>query len=151
MAGDNFAKKWTLETRSSVSSHARHFASKFQPTETIETREGSQTHFGWPGAFSISRTINTSHGIPLPGCSNLSGSRGPLSHRVRRLTLSLSLSRNASWIDNVLLLSLSPRPRLPSAPIGSMAPPRTEGDAAYIYHFTRPCRLHGYIAGTNER
>lgn len=29
--------------------------------------------------------------------------------------------------------------------------PRTEGDAAYIYHFTRPRRLHGYIVGTNER
>jgi len=121
---------------SSALPHARHFASKFQPTEIIGTREGSQTHFGWPGAFSISRTINTSLGIPLPGCSNLSLSLSlslslaqvpSLSSSSSSSGLSLPPTRNASRIDNALdaspSLPLSFRSRLSSAPIGPpMAP-----------------------------
>lgn len=43
-----------------------HFIPKFQPTETREgKRKEGRTHFGSLGAFSISRAINTSHGIPL--------------------------------------------------------------------------------------
>lgn len=57
-----FYRKRAAEENAAVTLIARSpFCSpKFQPTETIGTREGSQTHFGWPGAFSISRTINTS-------------------------------------------------------------------------------------------
>lgn len=86
-----------------ISPQERHFARKFQPTETIGTREGSQTHFGWPGAFSISRTINTSLGIPLPECSNLSGSRSPLSF----YPLSLSRSQETPHGSTSFFLSLS--------------------------------------------
>lgn len=65
--------------------------------------------------------------------------------------LSFSFARNASdrqMLSLSLFLSYSFLFRSDRSVDGA---PRTEGDAAYIYHFTKPCRLHGYIAGTNER
>lgn len=72
--------------------------------------------------------------------------------------LSFSFAREPLRIDKCFLspslslsLSLFSAPFLFRSDRSVDGAPRTEGDAAYIYHFTRPCRLHGYIAGTNER
>lgn len=73
---------------------------------------------------------------------SLSGSLGALS--LHSSFFSFSLMRNASRIDNIrspsLLLSFTVPSLFRSDNSADGAP---EGDAAYIYHFTKPHRLHG--------
>lgn len=97
--------------RDTVSRTVHHFVQKFRSTEIIGGRERGQTHFGSLGAFSISRSINTSLGIPLPCCSNLSGSGLP------SLFIQLPVSPPSSSYNLALSLSLSfsPNPLFRSA------------------------------------